>query len=74
MRSSVLSREHSGSDIANAIQDGLMVPVKKVQMGTHFRKIRHAGSEYYAPCEGGEPGAIAMTWKKVPPKRLRSRR
>lgn len=29
----------SGSDIANAIQDGLMVPVKKVQMATHFRKV-----------------------------------
>ncbi|GAB1318475.1 EF-hand domain-containing protein [Madurella fahalii] len=61
----------SGSDIANAIQDGLMVPVKKVQMATHFRKIRHAGSEYYTPCEGGDPGAIPMTWKKVPPNKLK---
>jgi vacuolar protein-sorting-associated protein 4 len=36
----------SASDVANAIQDGLMVPIKKVHMATHFRRAQHKGSEY----------------------------
>lgn len=29
----------SGSDIANIVQDALMVPVKKVHSATHFRRV-----------------------------------
>ncbi|AEO66567.1 uncharacterized protein THITE_32934 [Thermothielavioides terrestris NRRL 8126] len=65
------SEGFSGSDVATAIQDALMVPIKKVHMATHFRKIPHAGAEYYTPCDKTDPGAIAMTWRKVPPNRLK---
>lgn len=29
----------SGSDIANLVQDGMMMPVKKIHTATHFRKV-----------------------------------
>ncbi|KAL2128191.1 hypothetical protein VTI74DRAFT_9539 [Chaetomium olivicolor] len=65
------SEGFSGSDVANAIQDGLMVPIKKVHMATHFRKIVDNGSDYYTPCERGDLSGIPMTWKKVPPNKLK---
>ncbi len=34
----------SGSDVANLVQDALMVPVKKVYGATHFRKVSWHGS------------------------------
>ncbi|KAK3377525.1 P-loop containing nucleoside triphosphate hydrolase protein [Podospora didyma] len=61
----------SGSDIANAIQDGLMVPVKKVHIATHFRKVQHNGFQWYTPCDKSDPFGMPMTWKKVPPNKLK---
>jgi vacuolar protein-sorting-associated protein 4 len=29
----------SGSDISNALQDALMVPIKKVQAANYYRKV-----------------------------------
>lgn len=29
----------SGSDIANVVQDALMMPVKKIHTSTHYRKV-----------------------------------
>jgi vacuolar protein-sorting-associated protein 4 len=34
-----ISEGLSGSDIANAIQDALMVPIKKIQNATHYKKV-----------------------------------
>ncbi len=34
----------SGSDVANLVQDALMVPVKKVYGATHFKKVSGHGS------------------------------
>jgi vacuolar protein-sorting-associated protein 4 len=65
------SEGFSGSDVANAIQDALMVPVKKVHMATHFRKVVVDGAEYYSPCERGDRSGIPMTWKKVPGDKLK---
>jgi vacuolar protein-sorting-associated protein 4 len=33
------TRGLSGSDISNALQDALMVPIKKVQAAKHYRKV-----------------------------------
>ena len=35
-----LSEGYSGSDIAIAVQDALMQPVRKIQMATHYKKVR----------------------------------
>jgi vacuolar protein-sorting-associated protein 4 len=37
----VLSEGYSGSDIAIAVQDALMEPVRKIQQATHFKKVSH---------------------------------
>lgn len=37
-----LSDGYSGSDIAIAVQDALMQPVRKIQQATHFKEVRHA--------------------------------
>ncbi|KAJ2902640.1 uncharacterized protein MKZ38_000307 [Zalerion maritima] len=61
----------SGTDISNAVQDALMVPVKKVQAATHFKKIFANGKEWWTPCHYSDVGATPMTWKNVPDKQLR---
>jgi vacuolar protein-sorting-associated protein 4 len=35
-----LSDGYSGSDIAIAVQDALMQPVRKIQTATHYKKVR----------------------------------
>lgn len=35
-----LSEGYSGSDISIAVQDALMQPVRKIQMATHYKKVR----------------------------------
>jgi vacuolar protein-sorting-associated protein 4 len=35
-----MSEGYSGSDIAIAVQDALMEPVRKIQQATHFKKVR----------------------------------
>ncbi|KAL2022056.1 hypothetical protein VTK56DRAFT_6100 [Thermocarpiscus australiensis] len=61
----------SGNDVANAVQDGLMVPIKKVHMASHFVKVCENGSEWYTPCDKGNPFAVPMTWRKVPQSKLK---
>ncbi|KAL2255512.1 hypothetical protein VTK26DRAFT_3207 [Humicola hyalothermophila] len=35
------------------------------------RLIWHDGAEYYTPCDKTDPAGIAMTWRKVPPNKLK---
>ena len=37
-----MSEGYSGSDIAIAVQDALMQPVRKIQTATHYKKVSHA--------------------------------
>ncbi|KAI5459626.1 P-loop containing nucleoside triphosphate hydrolase protein [Mariannaea sp. PMI_226] len=61
----------SGSDIANLVQDALMMPIRKVHTATHFRKFRDNSGEWYTPCGPRDAGAEAMRWSKVPAKQLK---
>ena len=51
-----LSEGYSGSDIAIAVQDALMQPVRKIQTATHYKKVRSrsvpslALSRYHSTC------------------------
>lgn len=60
-----LSEGYSGSDIAVAVQDALMQPVRKIQQATHFKKVELDGEARVTPCSPGEPDAIEMTWEQV---------
>ncbi|KAL1902359.1 hypothetical protein Sste5346_001337 [Sporothrix stenoceras] len=53
----------SGSDVANAVQDALMLPVKRVRGAKYFKRD---ATGWWVPCEGNEAGAQPMTWKNVP--------
>ncbi|KAJ2454090.1 Vacuolar protein sorting-associated protein 4B [Coemansia sp. RSA 2336] len=71
---------YSGSDIAVIVRDALMQPIRKVQVATHFKRVRGPvarGSpdasqqqqqqqrEYWTPCSPGDPQAVEKTWKEV---------
>ncbi|KAI7777785.1 Vacuolar protein sorting-associated protein 4 [Diaporthe eres] len=60
-----LSEGYSGSDIAVAVQDALMQPVRKIQQATHFKKVDLDGEPRVTPCSPGEPDAMEMTWEQV---------
>ncbi|KAI9097183.1 P-loop containing nucleoside triphosphate hydrolase protein [Phlyctochytrium arcticum] len=53
---------YSGSDIAVAVRDALMEPVRKVQLATHFRPV---GAGKWMPCSPGERGAVERLWTEV---------
>ncbi|KAF7561203.1 hypothetical protein G7046_g2955 [Stylonectria norvegica] len=62
---------YSGSDIANLIQDALMIPIKKVHTATHFRKIRDQDGEWYTPCTPLASGSMPMKWNQIPSRELK---
>ncbi|CAK7199993.1 hypothetical protein SEUCBS139899_002681 [Sporothrix eucalyptigena] len=61
----------SGSDVANAVQDALMLPVKRVRGAKYFRRDG-VGSDWWVPCMSGETGAQPMTWKDIPNGKARA--
>ncbi|KAM0693907.1 hypothetical protein Q7P36_006031 [Cladosporium allicinum] len=65
-----LSEGYSGSDIAIAVQDALMQPVRKIQTATHYKKVDVDGAEKLTPCSPGDAGAIEMNWVQVDTEQL----
>ena len=61
---------YSGSDIAIAVQDALMQPVRKIQTATHYKKVVVDGVEKLTPCSPGDAGAMEMTWVDVESEKL----
>mmetsp|Transcript_3165 Transcript_3165/g.4629 ORF Transcript_3165/g.4629 Transcript_3165/m.4629 type:complete len:443 (-) Transcript_3165:81-1409(-) len=66
---------YSGSDIAIAVRDALMCPVRKVQNATHFKRLPRTTADNQqdyglTPCSPGDPQAIEMTWIDVPTDKL----
>ena len=69
---------YSGADIEVLVREAVMMPIRKVQIATHFKVvsgpspndpsvIRH---DLLIPCSPGAPGAIEMSWMSVPGDRL----
>lgn len=64
---------YSGADISIVVRDALMQPVRKVQMATHFKRVRGPSrkdpnvivDDLLTPCSPGDPGAIEMSWVDV---------
>jgi vacuolar protein-sorting-associated protein 4 len=69
---------YSGADVNIAVRDALMMPVRKVQTATHFRKVKGPSpsnpnviyDDLLTPCSPGDRGAIAMSWTDVPSDKL----
>ncbi|KAF9952134.1 Vacuolar protein sorting-associated protein 4 [Modicella reniformis] len=67
-----IRRRYSGSDIAIAVRDALMMPIRKVQMSTHFKRVNAPSradptkiTEHLTPCSPGDPAGIEMSWEDV---------
>lgn len=64
---------YSGADISIVVRDALMIPVRKVQSATHFRKVRGPSpvdksrivDDLWTPCSPGAPGAVEKSWMDI---------
>lgn len=63
---------YSGSDIAIAVRDALMMPIRKVQISTHFKWVDAPSrtdpsvfTKHLTPCSPGDPFAQEMSWENV---------
>jgi vacuolar protein-sorting-associated protein 4 len=61
----------SGSDISNALQDALMIPIKKVQTATHYRKV---SSRSTSPFEAIANSLVDRGERKAVTDSMQSRR
>lgn len=61
-----MTEGYSGSDIAVAVKDALMEPIRKIQMATHFKNISEdPDKKIYTPCSPGDHAAIEMSWVDI---------
>lgn len=64
---------YSGADISIVVRDALMMPVRKVQSATHFKRVSGPSRkdpnvilhDLLTPCSPGESGAIEMSWTDI---------
>jgi vacuolar protein-sorting-associated protein 4 len=69
-----LTEGYSGSDVANVVRQALSAPLAAVQRARFFKVVgdgEGGWEEMNTPCGEGEPGAVEMTWERVPKNRLR---
>ncbi|CCF56341.1 hypothetical protein KAFR_0B00410 [Kazachstania africana CBS 2517] len=61
-----LTDGYSGSDIAVAVKDALMEPIRKIQGATHFKDVSEdPDQKKLTPCSPGDDGAIEMSWVDI---------
>lgn len=58
---------YSGHDVAVAVRDALMEPIRKIQNATHFKVVGTGdeGQRRLSPCSPGEQGAMEMNYMQV---------
>jgi len=69
---------YSGADIAVLVRDALMMPVRRFQSATHFKRVSAPSKDnpnmmmhdWLEPCSPGDKGAIEMDWTTVPADKL----
>ncbi|CCH61145.1 hypothetical protein TBLA_0E00840 [Henningerozyma blattae CBS 6284] len=61
-----MTEGYSGSDIAVAVKDALMEPVRKIQSATHFKDLSDdSDKRRLTPCSPGDKNAIEMSWTEI---------
>ncbi|CAR27553.1 hypothetical protein ZYGR_0N00340 [Zygosaccharomyces rouxii] len=61
-----LTEGYSGSDVAVAVKDALMEPVRRIQSATHFKNVSTVeGQRRLTPCSPGDKGAIELNWVDI---------
>lgn len=61
-----LTEGYSGSDVAVAVKDALMEPVRRIQSATHFKNVSAVeGEKKLIPCSPGDKGAIELNWVDI---------
>lgn len=69
---------YSGADIGIVVKEALMMPIRKIQTATHFKKVTGPSpndpsvtvDDLWMPCGPCVPGAVEMKWSDVPKYRL----
>ncbi|SMN19836.1 similar to Saccharomyces cerevisiae YPR173C VPS4 AAA-ATPase involved in multivesicular body (MVB) protein sorting [Maudiozyma saulgeensis] len=57
---------YSGSDIAVAVKDALMQPIRKIQGATHFKNVSEdPDNKLFTPCSPGDSDAEEMSWVSI---------
>jgi vacuolar protein-sorting-associated protein 4 len=64
---------YSGADISIVVRDALMIPIRRIQSATHFKKISGPSRkdpkvtvhDLLTPCSPGDPQGIEMTWVNI---------
>jgi len=72
------TENYSGADISVLVRDAIYEPVRKFRSATHFKRVRGPSptdkgvivDDLLTPCSPGEPGAMEMSWEKVPTDKL----
>lgn len=58
---------YSGHDIAVVVRDALMMPIRKIQQATHFKRV----GDKLQPCSPGDAGAQETSWMDIASDELR---
>lgn len=60
----------TGSDVATAVRDAIMEPVRRINTATHFKWVDFKGEQKLMPCSPGDQGAQEMNWMQVDPEQV----
>ncbi|QLG72254.1 hypothetical protein HG535_0C06090 [Zygotorulaspora mrakii] len=61
-----MTEGYSGSDIAVAVKDALMQPIRKIQMATHFKNVSQDSTvKKLTPCSPGDKNAVELSWTTI---------
>jgi len=69
---------YSGADISIVVRDALMIPIRRIQSATHFKRVSGPSRkdpsvvvhDLLTPCSPGDLNAIEMSWVDVDSEKL----